>query len=121
MYQALKGCHVHLGSSDFCQRRQRERSYLAAFPRDRLLYTFRIQPGLASAALPLGGWESENCAVRGHFTGHFLSACARFAYADQDAALAQAAREIVAALEDCARPDGYLSAFPDTVLVQSSG
>ena len=49
---------------------------------DRLLYTFRANAGLPTGdAKPLGGWEQpENgtraSELRGHFTGHFLSASA---------------------------------------------
>jgi hypothetical protein len=25
---------------------------------------------------PYGGWEEPNCELRGHFVGHYLSACA---------------------------------------------
>ena len=50
--------------------------YLHALPVDRLVHNFRVNAGLASTAEPLGGWEAPDCELRGHFTGHFLSACA---------------------------------------------
>jgi hypothetical protein len=43
---------------------------------------FRVTAGLPSSAEPLGGWEAPNNELRGHFTGHYLSACAlSFAHA----------------------------------------
>src|SRR5690242_18516141 len=52
------------------------RRHLMAYDPDRLLHTFRLNAGLASAAKPLGGWEAPDNELRGHFTGHYLSACA---------------------------------------------
>jgi DUF1680 family protein len=43
---------------------------------DRLLHMFRVTAGLPSHAEPLGGWEQPTNELRGHFTGHYLSACA---------------------------------------------
>ncbi|WP_414858798.1 beta-L-arabinofuranosidase domain-containing protein [Paenibacillus sp. Soil724D2] len=40
--------------------------------------------GIPSNAEPLGGWEDVECGLRGHSVGHFLSACSKFAFADQD-------------------------------------
>ena len=50
--------------------------YLLALDVDRLLHTFRVNAGLAFSAKPLGGWEEPKVELRGHFTGHYLSACA---------------------------------------------
>ncbi len=43
---------------------------------DRLLHMFRLTAGLPSSAEPLGGWEAPDNELRGHYTGHYLSACA---------------------------------------------
>ena len=50
--------------------------YLLALEPDRLLHTFRLNAGLPSTAKPLGGWEEPKGELRGHFVGHYLSACA---------------------------------------------
>ncbi|WP_228469333.1 beta-L-arabinofuranosidase domain-containing protein [Paenibacillus sp. JNUCC31] len=89
---------------------------MTSFDINRLMHTFRINAGTASHAEPLGGWEAEDCALRGHFVGHFLSACAKFAFADQDQALHNKAREIVDIMESCARSNGYVSAFGEDQL-----
>ena len=68
------------------------RGYMARLEADRLLYTFRANAGLpAGPAKPLGGWEQpengqRSSELRGHFTGHFLSASAQLAAGgDEDA------------------------------------
>ncbi|MBZ5549928.1 MAG: glycoside hydrolase family 127 protein, partial [Acidobacteriia bacterium] len=52
------------------------RRYLMGLDPDRLLHTFRLNAGLPSSAEPIGGWEAPENELRGHFTGHYLSACA---------------------------------------------
>ena len=91
------------------------RRHLLAYDPDRLLHTFRLTAGLPSSAEPLGGWEAPNNELRGHFTGHYLSACAlMFAQAD-DTAMKARGDMLVAELAKCqaALRNGYLSAFPE--------
>ncbi|MEC0125235.1 beta-L-arabinofuranosidase domain-containing protein [Paenibacillus pabuli] len=107
---------VELKDDDFASRRQLVKSYMTSFDINRLMHTFRLNAGAASYAEPLGGWEAEDCALRGHFVGHFLSACAKFAFADQDQSLKVKANEIVNILESCTKPNGYLSAFGEEEL-----
>ena len=54
---------------------------------DRLLHMFRVTAGLPSSAQALGGWEAPDNELRGHFTGHYLSACAQLAAHTGDAAV----------------------------------
>lgn len=102
---------VTLTEGTFADRQNLVREYLAAFDIDRLLHTFRIQAGIKSTAEPLGGWESPECLLRGHFAGHFLSACAKMAYGKNDEVLRKKADAIVDAWAECMLEDGYLSAF----------
>lgn len=90
--------------------------YLRSLPPDRLLHTFRITAGLKSSAEPLGGWEEPNSEVRGHFVGHYLTACARAYRATGDPVLKANADAVVAGMAECQAqfPSGYLSAFPET-------
>jgi DUF1680 family protein len=106
---------VHLLDSDFTRAADINRRYLLSLPTDRLMHTFRLQAGIASHATPLGGWEKPDCELRGHFAGgHYLSACA-LAYASHgDEALKARGDELVKALAACQRPNGYLSAFPES-------
>ena len=88
-------------------------SWLRATDPDRLLHMFRVTAGLPSQAAPLGGWEAPVNELRGHFTGHFLSACAQMS-AQGDAALGSKGSAIVRALAECQRANGsgYVSAYP---------
>ena len=102
MFHSLSIRDVSLLGGEFCRRRELVREYLASFDTDRLLHSFRLNAGLPSEAEPLGGWEIPDCGVRGHFAGHFLSACARFAYADGDERLRRQTQAVVAGLRACA-------------------
>jgi len=106
---------VRLLDSDFTRAAAINRRYLQSLPIDRLAHTFRLQAGLPSHATPLGGWEKPDCELRGHFAGgHYLSACA-LAYASTgDEAFKARGNDLVTALAACQRPNGYLSAFPES-------
>ncbi len=98
------------------QKLELNRKYLLALDEDRLLHVFRVNAGLPSAAKPLGGWEAPDCELRGHFVGHYLSACALTYQATGDEQIKAKADKIVAALAECQQKigTGYLSAFPDS-------
>ena len=88
--------------------------YLKALDADRLLHNFRVNAGLPSQAKPLGGWEAPDCELRGHFVGHYLSACALMYSSTGDEAIKIKADGMVAELAKCQAKlgGGYLSAFP---------
>ncbi len=93
----------------------RNQRYLHSLPTDRLLHTFRVTAGLSSNAQPVGGWEKPDCELRGHFSGHYLSACALMHAHAGDHDLERSAREMSAALGVCQTKigNGYLSAYPE--------
>jgi DUF1680 family protein len=90
------------------------RRYLASLDPERLLLMFRRTAGLASNAEPLGGWEAPENELRGHFTGHYLTACAQLSAAREDE-FRRRGNHVVAELAKCqqAHRNGYLSAFPE--------
>ncbi|MBI2301105.1 MAG: glycoside hydrolase family 127 protein [Armatimonadetes bacterium] len=90
------------------------RRYLLSIPNDRLLWTFRQNAGLPTAGEPLGGWEAPTVEVRGHFPGHYLSACALLIRNTGDPELKAKADAIVGELGKVqdALGDGFLSAYP---------
>jgi DUF1680 family protein len=92
------------------------RQYLLSLDQDRLLHVFRVNAGITSTAKPLGGWESPGCELRGHFLGHYLSACALMYEATGDEQIKARADKIVSALAECQAKlnGGYLSAFPES-------
>src|SRR5262249_28559684 len=91
------------------------RRHLMGLDPNRLLHTFRLTAGLPSTAEPLGGWEAPDNELRGHFTGHYLSACALMAAQTGDGAVKARGNLMVAELAKCqaALGNGYLSAFPE--------
>jgi uncharacterized protein len=90
------------------------RRFLLALDPDRLLHMFRVTAGLPSSAEPLGGWEAPDNELRGHFTGHYLSACALMWAQTGDQAVRERGVLVAAALARCqaAIGSGYVSAFP---------
>lgn len=88
------------------------RSWLYSLPNDRLAYNFFVTAGLPSNADPLGGWEAPDVELRGHYVGHYLSACALLHASTGDEFIKAKANELVGMLGQCQAKDGYLSAFP---------
>lgn len=107
--------NVRLAESPFLQAQRWNSGYLKRLDADRLLHSFRLTAGLPSSAKPLGGWEAPDCELRGHFTGHYLSACALAWSATGDQDTLARGNLMVAQLANCQqamKKDGYLSAFP---------
>ena len=90
------------------------RRYMMSLEPDRLLHMFRLTAGLPSRAEPYYGWEAPENELRGHFVGHYLSACALMAAQTGDTAVKSRGDLLVAELAKCqqAHGNGYLSAFP---------
>jgi DUF1680 family protein len=107
---------VRLLPGPFKEAMERDLEYLLSLDPDRLLHTFRLAAGLPSSAQPYGGWEEPDGELRGHSTGHYLSACA-FLYASTGNEKIKANAEYtVAGLAECQRElgdSGYLSAYPE--------
>lgn len=92
--------------------------YLLFLDVDRLLHNFRLNAGLPSTAQPLGGWERPNIELRGHFVGHYMSACAMMYASTRNTLYKLKADAIVAGLAECQTKlgTGYLSAFPESFI-----
>ena len=68
---------VTLGESLFAANRDRILNFLRAYPADRMLANFRANAGLDTlGAQPPGSWDDATGNLRGHYSGHFLSALA---------------------------------------------
>ena len=109
--------HVRLLQGPFKDALENDRKYLRSLSVDRLLHNFRVNAGLPSKARPLGGWEAPTCELRGHFTGHYMSACAMAYASTRDDGLRRRAMDVVAGLAKCQQTlgkSGYLSAFPES-------
>jgi uncharacterized protein len=106
---------ITLEAGPLLEARDWNRAYMMRLPNDRLLHNFRVNAGLPSSAVPLGGWEEPKGELRGHFVGHYLSACALLYAATGDTAIKTKADELVAGIAECQaklNQNGYVSAFP---------
>ncbi|HTU72851.1 MAG TPA: beta-L-arabinofuranosidase domain-containing protein [Trebonia sp.] len=124
---AVPRADVRVIGGPFLGNQQRNLAYLKFLDPDRMLRSFRINYGLSVRAAPIGGWESPDSEIRGHVTGHLLSALA-WAYAGTGTTAGDADRRAVKAKGDylvdqlaslqaraaaAGYSYGYLSAFPE--------
>jgi DUF1680 family protein len=109
---------VRLLDGPFKHAMELDKDYLLALDVDRLLHNFRINAGLPSKAQPLGGWEEPKGELRGHFVGHYLSACALMYASTGDKRLKEKGDAVVAGLAECQKKigSGYLSAYPESFI-----
>jgi DUF1680 family protein len=111
---------VRLLPSVYIDAQEWNRGYMSRLGADRLLYNFRANAGLPVGSVePLGGWErpddgTRRSELRGHFTGHFLTASAQLHASMGDQEAKSKADYMVAELAKCQEKLGgkYLSAFP---------
>ncbi|HEY7090914.1 MAG TPA: beta-L-arabinofuranosidase domain-containing protein, partial [Tepidisphaeraceae bacterium] len=110
---------VRLLDGPFKHAQELDKQYLLSLDPDRLLHNFRVNAGIPSNAQPLGGWEEPNVELRGHFEGHYLSACAMMYASTGDQRLKDRAEVMVKGLAECQAKlgsSGYLSAFPESFI-----
>ncbi len=112
---------MRLLDGPFRANQARNTGYLLFLDPDRMLHTFRLNYGVPSAAQPCGGWEAPQSEVRGHNTGHLMSALAlTYANTGNEAARVKGRYVVsqLAALQALAPAagfnPGYLSAFPES-------
>lgn len=77
--QPFSMTQVHLLPSRFLENMKRDSAWMMAIPVGRLLHSFRNTSGAFSSKeggymtmQKLGGWESLDCDLRGHTTGHLF-------------------------------------------------
>jgi DUF1680 family protein len=106
---------VRLLEGPFRHAMELDRRYLLSLDPERLLHNFRVTAGLPSPAQPLGGWEAPDVELRGHFVGHYLSACALMYRSTGDEQLKANADRVTRGLAECQAKigTGYLSAYPE--------
>lgn len=110
-----------LADSVFTRKRQLVLDYLENYDTTRFLAAFKATAGLDAGSVPSpAGWESfdgdANSNLRGHYTGHFLSASAQ-AFASTgdpvyDSKLNQLVNGIWEAREALRRPDPWVQSIP---------
>jgi DUF1680 family protein len=102
---------------DLLRMRGQTLQYMLVLDSDRLLHNFRVNANLPSSAEPLYNRESPTNGWRGHYVGHFLSACAQMYASTGDVRIKTKADAMVAELAKCQTQlgdKGYLSAFPES-------
>ncbi|HSS51474.1 MAG TPA: beta-L-arabinofuranosidase domain-containing protein, partial [Thermoanaerobaculia bacterium] len=106
---------VRLRPGPFLDAAEVNRRFVLGLDPDRLLHMFRVTAGLPSSAEPLGGWERPENELRGHYTGHYLSACALMSASLGDDTAKARGDLMVSELGKCQKAlgSGYLSAFPE--------
>ncbi len=106
---------VRLLEGPFRHAMELDRKYLLSLEVNRLLHNFRVNAGLPSSAQPLGGWEEPKGELRGHFVGHYLTACALMYASTGDQRVKDKGNAVVAGLAECQAKigTGYLSAYPE--------
>ena len=109
---------VRLLPSRFQRNMQRDSAWIASIPVGSLLHSFRNTAGVFSSKeggymtmRHLGGWESMDCDLRGHITGHLLSAMAYLQMNEKADSLVQGLAEVQRQYGT-----GYLSAFGEGLI-----
>jgi DUF1680 family protein len=119
---------VRLLDGAFKAAMERDAAYLLQLDPDRLLHTFYLNAGLPTTAQPYGGWEDPKVELRGHFAGHYVTACAlMYASTGDDRFKARVDHMVAgfaavqAALPSQGYNSGYLSAFPESYFDRVEG
>ncbi len=119
---ALNGRSVTLLDGELKRREADNRAYMLRLSRENLMRNYLLEAGLWTAPFqPEGihaGWESAVCQLRGHFTGHYLSAAAMIYAATGDPEIKGRADAMVDDLARCQREhgDGWAGSIPEKYL-----
>lgn len=80
----------------------RNLAYLLTVNDDQMLYNFRFAAGLDTGGAPeMNGWDAPDSQIRGHTTGHYLSALALCYEATGNAEIARKAAYLISSLREC--------------------
>jgi DUF1680 family protein len=113
--------NIRLLDSPFKENMQRESKWLLSLTTDQLLYTFRLYAGMdvPQPKIILGGWEAYNVELRGHTTGHVMSALSLMYASTGDEIYKLKGDSLVRGLAEVQKilnRGGYLSAFPEYLI-----
>ena len=117
---------VRLLDSRFTQNMEREQKWLSSIDTKRLLHSFQTNAGIYSGneggyfdTKKLGGWESLDCELRGHSTGHIMSGLALMYASTGDEQYKMKGDSLVKGLGEVQKAlnqNGYLSAYPQELI-----
>lgn len=116
---------VRLLPSRFRENMMRDSMWMASIEVDRMLHSFRTNAGVFAGreggymtVKKLGGWESLDCELRGHTTGHLLSAYGLMYAVTGSELFKHKGDSLVSGLAEVqnALGNGYLSAYPEELI-----
>ena len=116
---------IRLLPSRFRENMMRDSAWMVSMDVNRLLHSFRTNAGVFAGreggymtVKKLGGWESLDCELRGHITGHLLSAYGLMYAATGSEVFKLKGDSLVKGLAEVqeALGNGYLSAFPEELI-----
>lgn len=117
---------VKLLDSPFKENMKRESNWILSLKVKSLLQSFRNNAGVYAGneggyfvTSKLGGWESLDCDLRGHSTGHIMSGLALLYATTGDNVYKAKSDSIVNGLAEVQKTlnqDGYLSAYPQNLI-----
>ncbi|WP_423127217.1 glycoside hydrolase family 127 protein [Gaoshiqia sp. Z1-71] len=123
---AFEMSDIKLLPSRFTENMERESRWILSLGVDRLLHSFRTNAGVWAgleggydSVDKLGGWESLDCELRGHTTGHILSGLAMLYASTGDEQYKLKADSLVSGLavvQKALGEEGYLSAYPENLI-----
>nr|WP_314462972.1 beta-L-arabinofuranosidase domain-containing protein [uncultured Clostridium sp.] len=111
-----------IGDSPYLEAQERVKTFLLSVNDDQMLANFRRAAGLDTLGAPeMIGWDAPDGLLRGHTTGHYLSALALCYRASGDEVIRKKAEYMVNALEECQNAfaklpgyhPGFLSAYSE--------
>ena len=116
---------VRLLPSRFKENMDRDSVWMVSIDVNRLVHSFRTTAGIFAGreggymtVKKLGGWESLDCELRGHITGHILSAYSLMYAATGSEVFKLKGDSLVNGLCEVQKVygTGYLSAFPEELI-----
>lgn len=124
--EAFDLADVRLLPGRFRENMERDSAWMMSLDCGRLLHSFRNNAGVFAGreggymtVKKYSGWESLDCDLRGHTTGHLLSAYALMYAATGEEAFRMKGDSLVRGLAEVQRAlggSGYLAAFPETLV-----
>jgi len=117
--ERITGKKVRLNDEALLQKEHMNRAYLMELQSPALLQNYYLEAGIGQnfgqKTLAHRGWEDPSCQLRGHFLGHYLSACAVRYYSTGDTELLAKANAIVDELAVCQKENGgtWVASIPE--------
>ncbi len=125
MYQQINLRHSRLLPGLFRERMEVNRTYLKELTDQGLLQSFYLEAGIVMPGLQVlddpssadlhWGWDAPTCQLRGHFTGHWMSAAAMLVMTENDRELKARLENMLDELDRCRVLNGgkWIGSIPE--------